>query len=883
MADQAAGITLKADVAQIKTANTVLDTFAQKSENTEQKVKKLNDTLGKSKKVTGDAAGGMEKLATESQRAADGMTKQERLASRLGMSTKNLGFASRNAAFQLQDIAVTLEMGMPVHRVMLQQLPQLTGEFGGLGNTLRYVAGFLGPVGIGLAAVTATLGVGVAITSRAENQVAALNKTLALSGNISGLTANQILVLSENAERMGGSFRKTRDTIQALAAAGVRAGGDFGALAKVVNDFAKVSSQPIEDVVAAVAKLSTDPVGGLRALADKYHVVNEAQIQQVQSLVDAGRETDAVALANKTAAASFTSMTNEIKANMGTLERSMNVVTSAAKSMWDAILDVGRAQSSNESEMKARESLQRMTTAYYAEMKAVNAAGGVMTEAQKARINMLYSELVAQEKVVASLTLRNRAERDNARAADESAKANEEANRTARDRAAFEKEYATNAKKRADEIARLNLLNKRGVIDEKELAEAVKQVNERYKDPAPKKAAAVRVDAGMKMLEVARSELAQLRESGKQIEANTSTQTRTQRTQRAQAALNKLIADNEQLIAASKERALTAAEKQQLVEFGRVKEVREQIVEEAKLLDAKEQQVKAHAQIDAFVKNQNAELKATAAGYALSTREAANLREELQLIDRLKRVGANDTDIDKAVSKLREVQEAQTGANASLWDGFSRGLKDSVDEMGNGYTQMASLTKFTFSAMQDTMNEFFETGKLNAKDMVKSILSELIKLATSQAFKSIVSAFGGDGGKNGLFGAIFSGLTKNADGGAYAGGNLAAYSGKVVSQPTFFSYGVQAFAKGAGLMGEAGPEAIMPLKRGPDGKLGVAASGAGGGMVVTTNVYTGTGKTDTSVRGPDPRTAQAFGKQITEAVKSEIVKATKPGGVLYKR
>ena len=167
--------------------------------------------------------------------------------------------------------------------------------------------------------------------------------------------------------------------------------------------------------------------------------------------------------------------------------------------------------------------------------------------------------------------------------------------------------------------------------------------------------------------------------------------------------------------------------------------------------------------------------------------------------------------------------------------------------------------------------------------MVKSILSELIKLATSQAFKSIVSAFGGDGGKNGLFGAIFSGLTKNADGGAYAGGNLAAYSGKVVSQPTFFSYGVQAFAKGAGLMGEAGPEAIMPLKRGPDGKLGVAASGAGGGMVVTTNVYTGAGKTDTSVSGPDPRTAQAFGKQITEAVKSEIVKATKPGGVLYKR
>ena len=54
-------------------------------------------------------------------------------------------------------------------------------------------------------------------------------------------------------------------------------------------------------------------------------------------------------------------------------------------------------------------------------------------------------------------------------------------------------------------------------------------------------------------------------------------------------------------------------------------------------------------------------------------------------------------------------------------------------------------------------------------------------------------------------------------------------------------------------------------------------------MIVTTNVNMGTGKTDTSVSGPDPRTAQAFGKQITESVKAEIVKATKPGGVLYKR
>ncbi|ESH59273.1 hypothetical protein SEEB0236_06775 [Salmonella enterica subsp. enterica serovar Bareilly str. CFSAN000236] len=63
----------------------------------------------------------------------------------------------------------------------------------------------------------------------------------------------------------------------------------------------------------------------------------------------------------------------------------------------------------------------------------------------------------------------------------------------------------------------------------------------------------------------------------------------------------------------------------------------------------------------------------------------------------------------------------------------------------------------------------------------------------------------------------------NADGGVYRSAGLSQYSGSIVNRPTFF-----AFAKGAGVMGEAGPEAILPLRRGADGKLGVVAAGSGG-------------------------------------------------------
>ena len=94
---------------------------------------------------------------------------------------------------------------------------------------------------------------------------------------------------------------------------------------------------------------------------------------------------------------------------------------------------------------------------------------------------------------------------------------------------------------------------------------------------------------------------------------------------------------------------------------------------------------------------------------------------------------------------------------------------------------------------------------------------------------------------SGLFkgiGGIFSGLfggTAAADGGVFTGG-ISSLSGGVYNKPTFFSYGVQKFARG-GVLGEAGPEAVMPLARMSNGKLGVqSAGGAAGGVVVPVNI-----------------------------------------------
>ncbi|EMC0171788.1 phage tail tape measure protein, partial [Salmonella enterica subsp. enterica serovar Schwarzengrund] len=131
-------------------------------------------------------------------------------------------------------------------------------------------------------------------------------------------------------------------------------------------------------------------------------------------------------------------------------------------------------------------------------------------------------------------------------------------------------------------------------------------------------------------------------------------------------------------------------------------------------------------------------------------------------------------------------------------------------------------------------------NKVDWEDWASSVLQSMQKIilnamlvdslrstSNSGFFSSIGGMFGAGAGAvsgstpSGAYNSAASGLQLNAKGGAYASASLSAYSNSIVSSPTYF-----AFAKGAGLMGEAGPEAIMPLTRSADGSLGVRVVGS---------------------------------------------------------
>ncbi|HDS6906971.1 TPA: phage tail tape measure protein [Klebsiella oxytoca] len=171
--------------------------------------------------------------------------------------------------------------------------------------------------------------------------------------------------------------------------------------------------------------------------------------------------------------------------------------------------------------------------------------------------------------------------------------------------------------------------------------------------------------------------------------------------------------------------------------------------------------------------------------------------------------------------------------------GFRRGAKNWTDNARDANGQIASFTTSAFDSMASSLASFAITGKGSFKSFTISVLSDLAQIATrialSSALQSIFgmvgSAFGGAiggsagaaGGGNtpsGAYEAAAATVEFNAKGGVYDSPSLSAYSNQIHDTPQLF-----AFAKGAGVFGEAGPEAIMPLTRGADGSLGVRAIG----------------------------------------------------------
>ncbi|EGE8345732.1 phage tail tape measure protein, partial [Escherichia coli] len=351
-----------------------------------------------------------------------GLSRQALAAQKAGISVGQYKAAMRTLPAQFTDIATQLAGGQNPWLILLQQGGQVKDSFGGMIPMFRGLAGAITLPMVGVTSLAVATGALVYAWYQGDSTLSAFNKTLVLSGNQSGLTADRMLTLSRAGQAAGLTFNQARESLAALVNAGVRGGEQFDAINQSVARFASASGVEVDKVAEAFGKLTTDPTSGLIAMVRQFRNVTAEQIAYVAQLQRSGDEAGALQAANDIATKGFDEQTRRLKENMGALETWADKTGKAFKSMWDAILDIGRPESSadmlasaqkafDEADKKwqwyqSRSQRRGKTASFRANLQ------GAWNDRENARLGLAAATLQSDMEKAGELAARDRAERD---------------------------------------------------------------------------------------------------------------------------------------------------------------------------------------------------------------------------------------------------------------------------------------------------------------------------------------------------------------------------------------------------------------------------------------------------------------------------------------
>lgn len=260
----------------------------------------------------------------------------------------------------------------------------------------------------------------------------------------------------------------------------------------------------------------------------------------------------------------------------------------------------------------------------------------------------------------------------------------------------------------------------------------------------------------------------------------------------------------------------------------------------------------------------------------------------------------------EALDALDKKYQAISASEADWMSGVSRGYNSWLENLNNVSGSVSQGVQTTLDSAFSNMATMLVSSKADWKSWGISTLEMISKVALQMALVNTIgsststlstvlgaavtvggAAAGGASSasaNNSFSSGSYSGLSLNAKGGVYDSSDLSSYSNSVVHSPTRF-----AFAKGAGLMGEAGPEAIMPLTRAADGSLGVRSVSGGAstmsGSSSAPQVYIqidGNGNSSTQSSSGYEQFGSEIGRMVEQKYLEMRNKDLKPGGALYK-
>jgi lambda family phage tail tape measure protein len=808
----------------------------------------------------------------------------------------------------------------------------------GAGEGAAGLLAILGPLALATAAVG---GLAYAFYKGSEEQDS-YNKSLILTGNYAGVSAGQLGDMARQVSATVGTTGQAAAVLALLADNGKIAGESFTGITQAAVSMQEATGKAVSETVAEFSKLADDPVKASAALNEQYHYLTASVYSQITALEKQGDHAGAVKLATESFADAINERTPRILENLSFWEKGYNAVARAA----DGLKNIGRSDIGADIEQAQRDlasaqtgnvglfqSKQEMIDLYQNRLN--------MLEDQKAAeadiAKWQGEQAKAQGDAVSSMAKVD--------ALTKSAWTNEQ-KRT--DAIKEYKRQLEDIRKVAPNDPRLNQAaidkNLANINDQfKDSKAAGSQVDLTSFNNAKNNLAAIseeyknaqkELDAAQKAGLVSQADYALKREAqigNERDEVTAAYEAEIAALEAAKAKkttsaaqsiqLDQKIADARAGMVKAQKDADTQLEVLATNETGRLARQERSITTYVQALAQQQRALELAGQRAVLGVGQgdrqnalNSELNSQQDRFAQQSLELANqksdpsrnMSEEEFTRKSQALADANKAATDQIRQNYADVEAAQgdwTKGATSAWANY-------LDSASNIAGQTKTLFGNAFSSMEDAVVNFAMTGKLSFADFTKSILADMARIATRQASSALLSSlvgaatsyFTGGGGGNGLaagsagatssnLGASSAGYSSmyfpQALGGAWSSGvqmfaNGGAFTNSIVSAPTAFG-----MAGGrAGVMGEAGPEAIMPLTRTSSGKLGVLAAGGGSGTAISISAPVTVVTQDRGSEGMQID-QQALSKnlqtQMLAVAERAVADSWQPGGASFRR
>ncbi|ENC0059931.1 phage tail tape measure protein, partial [Escherichia coli] len=509
-----------------------------------------------------------------------------------------------------------------------------------------------------------------------------------------------------------------------------------------------------DKVAEAFGKLTTDPTSGLMAMARQFRNVTAEQIAYVAQLQRSGDEAGALQAANDIATKGFDEQTRRLKENMGTLETWADKTGKAFKSMWDAILDIGRPESSadmlasaqkafDEADKKwqwyqSRSQRRGKTSSFRANLQ------GAWNDRENARLGLAAATLQSDMEKAGELAARDRAERDAS-----------QLKYTGEAQKAYER-LLTPLEKYTARQEELNKALKDGKILQADyntlMAAAKKDYESTLKKP---KSSGVKVSAGERQEDQAHAALLALETELRTLEKHSGANGKISQQRRDlwkaenQYAVLKEAATKRQL--SEQEKSLLTHEKETLEYKRQLAELGDKVEHQKRLNELAQQAARFEQQQGA----KQAAISAQARG--LTDRQVQRESEEQRLRDVY---GDNPDALAKATSALKNTWSAEEQLRGSWMAGLKSGWGEWAESATDSFSQVKSVATQTFDGIAQNMAAMLTGSEQSWRGFTRSVLSMLTEIFLKQAMVGIVGSIGSAMG--GAFGGGASASTGTA-------------------------------------------------------------------------------------------------------------------------